>query len=518
MLKSPSPPRGAAVQKFFLFFPPFRSLSLTGRSRSIHPYAAMKCLTFLLVLTAIIITLINPYQTQELNSNASRKPSRHHKNRSSHKKRPINSSPSAGPLPLWFNGYPKPVWIESPATQIVIKGSSVTLQCSCLSETSVSVTWKKDGEVFDPTESKNLLSTRQDPFNNTVDGSLSNSQLLPTSIPSDMIKFTSSLNLIDLEDGDQGVYQCIGTNNHGSVSSQKAQITIFTKPTFLRTPSDITARVGSNARLECSADAAPSPEISWTKNGGSFPAASERRIHVLQNGKTFVITDVKVSDMGTYSCHARNDAGSISANASVTVLENPHFERPMTNTKAIEGETAVLECAASASPSPTYRWTKDHAPVPMTRRHFIIANQQLLVIVDASSNDSGVYGCHVSNELGAVEQFMQLTVSPNSQRVYFIWCSITVLLLLISMCLIVIKCISMGVFTTSSTQFKSPASPTPPSSPVLTTSLTEQTDLSMTPDIAHYTTIDSPDDFDDSYVVSVNDSYSKLDKKCNISF
>lgn len=92
-------------------------------------------------------------------------------------------------------------------------------------------------------------------------------------------------------------------------------------PSFVKTPRDSTIRTGHTARLECAAEGHPSPQIAWQKDGGTdFPAARERRMHVMPDDDVFFIMDVKPEDMGVYSCTAKNTAGTVSANATLTVL------------------------------------------------------------------------------------------------------------------------------------------------------------------------------------------------------
>lgn len=96
---------------------------------------------------------------------------------------------------------------------------------------------------------------------------------------------------------------------------------ILVLPSFLKKPRDNTIRAGTTARLECAAEGHPVPEIAWQKDGGTdFPAARERRMLVMPEDDVFFITDVKIEDMGVYSCTAQNSAGSVSANATLTVL------------------------------------------------------------------------------------------------------------------------------------------------------------------------------------------------------
>lgn len=103
--------------------------------------------------------------------------------------------------------------------------------------------------------------------------------------------------------------------------SSDAHVLISVLPSFTKTPMDLTIRAGAMARLECAALGHPAPQIAWQKDGGTdFPAARERRMHVMPEDDVFFIVDVKIEDIGVYSCTAQNSAGSISANATLTVL------------------------------------------------------------------------------------------------------------------------------------------------------------------------------------------------------
>ena len=75
------------------------------------------------------------------------------------------------------------------------------------------------------------------------------------------------------------------------------------------------------ARLPCGAIGLPVPQVSWQKDGGDdFPAARERRMHVLPQDDVFFITNVKPEDAGVYSCTAENPAGTTTTNATLSVL------------------------------------------------------------------------------------------------------------------------------------------------------------------------------------------------------
>ncbi|XP_028611486.1 leucine-rich repeats and immunoglobulin-like domains protein 2 isoform X2 [Grammomys surdaster] len=292
----------------------------------------------------------------------------------------------------------KPQIRTHPESTVALRGVNVTLMCSAVSssDSPMSTVWRKDSEILYDVDIENFVRYRQQ------DG--------------EALEYTSVLRLFSVNFTDEGKYQCIVTNHFGSNYSQKAKLTVNEMPSFLKTPMDLTIRTGAMARLECAAEGHPTPQISWQKDGGTdFPAARERRMHVMPEDDVFFIANVKIEDMGIYSCMAQNIAGGLSANASLTVLETPSFIRPLEDKTVTRGETAVLQCIAGGSPAPRLNWTKDDGPLLVTERHFFAAANQLLIIVDAGLEDAGKYTCLMSNTLGTERGHIYLNVisSPN---------------------------------------------------------------------------------------------------------
>ncbi|XP_032753474.1 leucine-rich repeats and immunoglobulin-like domains protein 2 isoform X2 [Rattus rattus] len=292
----------------------------------------------------------------------------------------------------------KPQIRTHPENTVALRGVNVTLTCTAVSssDSPMSTVWRKDSEILYDVDIENFVRYRQQ------DG--------------EALEYTSVLRLFSVNFTDEGKYQCIVTNHFGSNYSQKAKLTVNEMPSFLKTPMDLTIRTGAMARLECAAEGHPTPQISWQKDGGTdFPAARERRMHVMPEDDVFFIANVKIEDMGIYSCMAQNIAGGLSANASLTVLETPSFIRPLEDKTVTRGETAVLQCIAGGSPAPRLNWTKDDGPLLVTERHFFAAANQLLIIVDAGLEDAGKYTCLMSNTLGTERGHIYLNVisSPN---------------------------------------------------------------------------------------------------------
>uniref|UniRef100_A0AAQ5XKI3 Ig-like domain-containing protein n=1 Tax=Amphiprion ocellaris TaxID=80972 RepID=A0AAQ5XKI3_AMPOC len=297
--------------------------------------------------------------------------------------------------------FPKPQITVQPETQTALKGTNVTFVCSAASSSDSPMTfaWKKDNEVLNDVEIHNQAHLR-------VQGG--------TGGETEVTEYTTTLQLQNVEFSSEGKYQCVISNHFGSSYSTKARLTVNMLPSFTKIPMDLSIRAGATARLECAAVGHPSPQIAWQKDGGTdFPAARERRMHVMPEDDVFFIVDVKTEDIGVYSCTAQNTAGAILANATLTVLETPSFLRPLMDRTVAKGETAVLQCIAGGSPPPRLNWTKDDSPLVVTERHFFAAANQLLIIVDAAEADAGKYTCEMSNALGTERGNVRLAVIPN---------------------------------------------------------------------------------------------------------
>ena len=56
-----------------------------------------------------------------------------------------------------------------------------------------------------------------------------------------------------------------------------------------------------------------------------------------------------------------------------------------------QGESAVIKCMASGMPKPVITWFKDGAELITTERHFLAAEDQVLLVTNASRTDAGRY-------------------------------------------------------------------------------------------------------------------------------
>ncbi|XP_022915076.2 leucine-rich repeats and immunoglobulin-like domains protein 3 [Onthophagus taurus] len=288
---------------------------------------------------------------------------------------------------------PKPRLTEEPDSEIMaLNGGNITLSCSAFSSSpNLTFIWKKDNfDLINPSVREKAV----------IDGN--NTEI------------KSELTIFNVQRSDAGKYQCKVSNSYGTTHSKKALIEVLTRPVFHKVPANVTVQAGSTVRLECAANGEPQPEIAWEKDGGDdFPAARERRMHVMNTDYVFFIINTQPADLGVYSCTARNKAGTIVANATVTIEEKPYFVKPMIDKEVMVGESAVLQCKAGGIPKPSIEWLKDGRPIRVTERHFFTAEDQLMIIVDTSIGDAGTYVCNLNNTLGQDTAYSILSVKQN---------------------------------------------------------------------------------------------------------
>ncbi|XP_025208632.1 leucine-rich repeats and immunoglobulin-like domains protein 3 isoform X2 [Melanaphis sacchari] len=312
---------------------------------------------------------------------------------------------------------PKPMIVFHPESKMVLERQNITLKCGVNSSSTekINFVWKKDNHDLESISTNHYSSFE---FNG-------------------MTQF-SVLNLYNISMSQSGKYQCVASNEFGITYSNRSVLSVVVYPFFAKVPGNSSVKTGLTAKLECAANGYPAPQISWQKDGGTdFPAAQERRMKVMARDDVFLIVDVKLVDMGIYSCTAKNVAGMIAANATLNVLEPPWFKTEMSNKQVRVGEEVVLECLSYGSPKPKIKWTKDGIILTLSNRHFFTAENQLLVIMEANTDDSGTYQCEITNSLGVNSQKVDVLVMPLYRSLIHEY-TLGLVIIVIIMCIIII--------------------------------------------------------------------------------
>nr|XP_032819291.1 neuronal cell adhesion molecule-like isoform X5 [Petromyzon marinus] len=129
-----------------------------------------------------------------------------------------------------------------------------------------------------------------------------------------------TLRITDVRRTDAGTYTCVASNDLRSNQVQ-ARLSVKEATQISGLPKMLSARKGSDVRLECIVRHDPSLEVTvlWRRNGAVLPYESRYRV----NGSILVIASVREADEARFVCTATTGTDSDSAGTSLRVLDRP---------------------------------------------------------------------------------------------------------------------------------------------------------------------------------------------------
>ncbi|KAJ3587381.1 hypothetical protein NHX12_010979 [Muraenolepis orangiensis] len=147
---------------------------------------------------------------------------------------------------------------------------------------------------------------------------------------------------------------CAGPQNLAGVLFQRAEPDRCVKPSVMTSATKITSPLGSNLLIRCDATGLPTPSLVWTKSDGS-PANNTVQESPSEGVRWSVLSLVGVlsGDAGTYSCSARNPAGSARALVSVSVTGGDDLTTLLPVKTSGVPETTITPPISTAVPSTT---------------------------------------------------------------------------------------------------------------------------------------------------------------------
>ncbi|KAL5020556.1 hypothetical protein ScPMuIL_003448 [Solemya velum] len=258
-----------------------------------------------------------------------------------------------------------------PADQIVDAGEEATLNCTFSGHPVESIEWYKNGEVLKA---------------------------------KDKISFSSEtiLQIRNVSKLDEGMYQCMVSNDKEVVQST-SQLTLgAAQPVFLEKSVDQYAQKGQKAWVRCTASGNPVPEVAWIHDGQQLVPSAHVRVGsvALENGNvvSYVnISSVTIQDGGEYTCTADNGVGKVEYTAKLNVYGVPYV-RPMKNITATADDPLSIRCYVAGYPVQKITWSRDTRLLPVN--HLQRVSRGTLTITSVRRLDAGEYICAATNTEG----------------------------------------------------------------------------------------------------------------------
>jgi subtilisin-like proprotein convertase family protein len=195
----------------------------------------------------------------------------------------------------------------------------------------------------------------------------------------------SRYDIASMTAADAGSYDCIISNECGSVTSASATLTLRPVPGITTQPTSRSACV--NASTTFSIAVSSSSQVQWRKDGVPIDGATSRN---------FTINPVIAASAGSYDCVVSTACSSItSAAASLTVNVLPSITVQPTPRTLCVGASTTFTVAATGTPELTFQWRRGVVSIPG-------ATSASLTIASVAQSDAGSYTCVVTNSCGSV--------------------------------------------------------------------------------------------------------------------
>ena len=186
------------------------------------------------------------------------------------------------------------------------------------------------------------------------------------------------------------------------------QVVPSVPPTILTAPSNQFAAVGANASFTVTAGGTPPLSYQWQVNQTNIVGATNTSLN---------LTNVSITEAGSYTVMVTNTLGSTNATAMLTVGYPPSITGQPQSVGVVQGSNAVLSVTAAGTGPLSYQWYFYGVTLAG-------ATSPVLSLTNIQPPNSGVYSVGVSSPFGSilssnaaltVEVFPIIGTQPQSQ-------------------------------------------------------------------------------------------------------
>jgi uncharacterized protein YpmS len=208
---------------------------------------------------------------------------------------------------------------------------------------------------------------------------------------------SATLSVNNINTNNTGNYTVVVQNQWGSATSAVATLAFMVPPVITTQPQSQTVILGQNAAFSVSATSTGALSYQWILNGTAMSG---------DTNATLALTNIQVTDDGSYLVVVTNNAGSItSAVATLTVLVPPGIQTQPNNLTVTLGQNASFSVVANGSAPFSYQWNFDGTAMSGDTNAW-------LTLTNVQTSQSGSYTVVVVNPAGSVtSQVAALTVN-----------------------------------------------------------------------------------------------------------
>ncbi|XP_063991062.1 obscurin isoform X5 [Diachasmimorpha longicaudata] len=282
----------------------------------------------------------------------------------------------------------KPAFLGPLRDVSVEEGEALSLSAAFSGNPLPDVTWTKDGEAVEPSDSRILLS---------CDGKKVGIEVYPCTAK------------------DAGVYRCRLVNPLGEDSSSGIATVrkIYSKPNFAQRFTDLQQLPGHDAKFAARITGIPRPDVAWYFNDKPIPRDNDK-YKIKRDGDIccLYVSDCSPSDAGRYKCRAVNKEGEASCEATLSLgsgtdtrqkVEPPSFLKRIGDCEIYKGMTAKFTACVTGCPDPSFEWYRNNErlwPTDRIRMEEEGSGLLRLILMNIDEHDVGKYSLRIYNPHG----------------------------------------------------------------------------------------------------------------------
>merc|ERR1719443_1064837 len=189
--------------------------------------------------------------------------------------------------------------------------------------------------------------------------------------------------------GDTGAYECHLSNDQGTCTGVcNAEVKkVYSAPLFSKPLNNIKQLLNCDAKFVCEVNSNPRPEISWFFNGQPVEEDARRKIKTNGMCRMLMIKKLKESDVGSYTCVAKNQEGTTESRGSLEIVEfvergrndAPEFLKKIGDEMVFRGMAARFTALVTGVPEPEFEFFFNNKPLFPTDRIHIVQERTGLI-------------------------------------------------------------------------------------------------------------------------------------------